>query len=227
MAGSGVAGEGLSRRSVLAGAILVSACGRKRGPRYQGWLFVASGGEKEIAVADLASFRRVAAIPLHCAVDQLFQSEPRRVFAVCRDARAIIEIDVARLQAAGRIAVPGKPIVARLLPGAKAALILADDPPALLRVDLSARRIAARLPLPGASADMDLSGSLAAVTLPVKNAVLRASLPEHKAAGITDVGLPCAAIRFRRDGKTILAGAAAAKEIISIDAATGSLLSRL
>jgi YVTN family beta-propeller protein len=39
--------------------------------------------------------------------------------------------------------------------------------------------------------------------------------------------VPCGAVRFRRDGRTILAGAAAAREIVAIDAHSGKLLSRL
>ena len=60
----------------------------QKAARYQGWLFVASGTEKEIAVADLASFRRVATIPLPCArrsdcfrrngACSLFAAMPRR-----------------------------------------------------------------------------------------------------------------------------------------------------
>src|SRR5580658_6522104 len=96
---SGMAGDAFSRRALLAG-VAASACGRKKATRYQGWLFVASGTEKEIAVADLASFRRVATIPLSCAPDQLLQSRGR-VFATCREGRVLLEIDVANFRVVG------------------------------------------------------------------------------------------------------------------------------
>jgi hypothetical protein len=219
-----------SRRALLAGA-MASACGRRRGTRYQGWLFVASGGEKEIAVADLASFRRVATIPLPCGPDQLFQSRDR-VFALCRDEQAVVEIDVERFRFAGRIGLPGKPIAASLLPDAATAIILTDEPAALLRVDLVNRRVTARLQLPGPPRDMDLNGISAAITVPAKNAVLRVALsglnaPNLGLTGSTDTGVPCGTVRFRRDGKTILAGATAAREIVAIDAQSGKLLARL
>jgi YVTN family beta-propeller protein len=227
-----------SRRSLLScslAGVLASACSRKRASRYQGWLFVASGSEKEIAVADLASFRRVAAISLPCAADQLFQSG-KRVFALCRDAQAIVEIDVENFRLAGKIALPGKPLAVRLVADANnadvnAAIVLTDEPPSLLKVDLASRRVTARLPLPGSPGDLDLNGNdlnenRAAITLPGRNAILRVSLPQMTAAA-TDVGVPCNAVRFRRDGKTILAGAGAAREIISIDAQSGKLLTRL
>lgn len=233
--GENHAGETCSRRALLAG-VLASACGRKRGTRYQGWLFVASGTEKEIAVADLASFRRVASIPLPCTPDQLFQSRDR-VFALCPDARAIVEIDVERFRVAGRIGLPGKPVAVRLLPDSGNAIVLTDEPGALLSVDLPNRRVAARLMLPDAPRDMDVSGMdvkamLVAITLPARNAILRVALsgsktPVLKLIGATDVGVSCGAVRFRRDGKTILAGAAAARELVAIDSESGKLLARL
>ena len=223
--------RGAFSRRVLFAGVLASACGRKRGTRYQGWLFVASGAEKEIAVADLASFRRVASIPLPCAPDQLFQSRGR-VFAICPDARAIIEIDVEQFRVAGRIGLPGKPVAVRLLPEADHAngvIVLADEPGALFSVDLVNRRVTARLTLPGAPGDLDLNGMLAAITLPGQNAILRASLSGSalKLAGTTDVGVSCRAVRFRRDGRTILAGAAVARELVSIDSKSGKVLARL
>jgi YVTN family beta-propeller protein len=48
-----------------------------------------------------------------------------------------------------------------------------------------------------------------------------------KLAGMTDTAVPCNPVRFRKDGKTILAGATADREIIAIDAQTGHLLTRL
>jgi YVTN family beta-propeller protein len=224
---SGMAGETFSRRALLAG-VVASACGRKRATRYRGWLFVASGAEKEIAVADLASFRRAAAIPVPFAPDQLFQSRGR-VYATCRDGRAMLEIDVETFRVAGRIGLPGKPVAARLLPDAAAAIVLTEEPGALLRVDLVNRRVTARLPLPDTPRDLDLNGLLAAVTVPAKNAILRVAVSGSalQLAGATDVGVPCDAIRFRRDGKTILAGATAAREIVAIDALSGKFLTRL
>ncbi len=214
----------ISRRTLLSAA-LVSACSRKKAARYQGWLFVASGSEKEIAVANLASFRRIASIALPCAPDQLFQAG-RRVFALCRDAQAIVEVDVENFRFKGRIALPGKPLAVRLETGAKTALVLTDSAAMLLRVDLDSGRVIGRVTLPGAPGDLDVNGDLAAITIPGANSILRVSLPKLLPKA-TDVGVPCTAIRFRRDGKTILAAAVSSREIVAIDAHSGLLLTRL
>jgi YVTN family beta-propeller protein len=218
-------GGNFSRRALLAGATL-SACTRKRASRYHGWLFVSGGAGKSVAVADLAFFRRVTNIPLSQAPGQLFHSRGS-VFAACREGQSLVEIDPAKLAVAGKIGLPGKPVAGRLTPDSTALFILTEDPNLLLLVDLVKRRIAARLPLPGAGSDIDLNGEQAALTIPSRNAIARISLPAFKLAGITDVGAACAALRFRKDGKTILAGAPAARQIISIDSETGKLLARL
>lgn len=214
----------LSRRALLAG-ILTTACTRKRAPRYQGWLFVAGGAGKEIAVVDLSSFRRTATISLPWAPDQLFTAGDR-VYALCRDARTILEIDAGNFRVAAKTTLPGKPVAARLLSG-KAALVACEDQDVLLRVDLANRRIIARRALPGSPADLDVNGSVAAMTIPAKNSVLRATLPGLELAGDTDTGVPCTSLRFRRDGKTILAGAVAARQVVAVDAQSGKLLARL
>lgn len=224
-----MAGRDFSRRtlfsSVPLSAALISACSHKKAARYQGWLLVASGTEKEIAVANLASFRRVASIPLPCAADQMFQAE-RSVFALCRDSQAIVEIDVEDFRFKGKIGLPGKPLAVRLEPQAKTALVLTDAAPALLRIDLGSKRILSRLPLPASPADLDLNGDLAAITIPSRNSILRVSVSGMTAA-TSDVGAACTAVLFRRDGKTILAAAASAREVVAIDARSGLLLTRL
>jgi YVTN family beta-propeller protein len=226
-AGGGVR---FSRRALLAG-VVATACSRKRASRYHGWLFVSSGEGKSIAVADLAFFRRVTDISLGVAPDQLLHSGDR-VFAVCRDGLSLMEIDPVKLAVAGKVGLPGKPVSARLAPDGVTAMILTEEPNLLLSVDLLKRRVTARLPLPGAAQDLDMSfaqdnDAQAAISIPSRNSIARVSLPSFKMAGITDVAVPCAALRFRRDGKTILAGATAAREIVTIDSASGKLLARL
>jgi YVTN family beta-propeller protein len=96
----------------------------------------------------------------------------------------------------------------------------------LLRVDLENRRVIARLPLSGVPADLDINGDQAAVTEPDRNVIVRVSLA-HMAARETDVGVPCGTVRFRRDGRAILAAATSARQIVSIDAEDGRLLTRM
>ncbi len=107
------------------------------------------------------------------------------------------------------------------------AMVLTDDPPAVMLVDLETRRVSARLPLTAAPGDADLAEGIAVLTLPGRNSIVRILLPDLKIAGETEVGGACGTVRFRKDGRTILAGVPAAREIITLDAGTGRLLTRL
>jgi YVTN family beta-propeller protein len=215
----------MTRRALLA-ALVSTACGRKRAARYQGWLFVASRGEAGIAVADIAQFQRATSIPLPHSPDDLFLAR-QRVFATSREGSELFEIDPGQFRVSGRIALPGKPVATRLLPGGGLAMVLTDEPPAVMLVDLERRRVSATLALAAAPGDADLADGGAALTLPARNSIIRIPLPDLKIARETEVGGACGTVRFRKDGRTILAGIPATREIITLDAATGRLLTRL
>jgi hypothetical protein len=215
----------VSRRTLLFAAF-ASACGRKLAKRYQGWLYVASGSQRCLAIADLAEFRRLSTIPLPQAPDFLFSS-PTRVFAASREGASLFEIDPMQARMVGRIGLPGMPVTARLLPDGASVLILTDSPPALLVVDLGKRRVSGQLALPATPADMDVGGAMVAVTVPSRHRIARIGVPQLKLLGMTDAGVGCGTVRFRKDGKLILAGAAAERQIVTLDAPSGALLARL
>ena len=215
----------MTRRALLA-ALAATACGRKRAARYQGWLFVASRGERGIAVADLAQFQRATSIPLPHSPDDLFLAR-QRVFATSREGSELFEIDPGQFRVSGRIPLPGKPLATRVLPGGGLAMLLTDEPPAVMLVDLETRRVSARLPLEAAPGDADLAEGVAVLTIPGRNSIVRILLPNLKIAGETEVGGACGTVRFRKDGRTILAGVPAVREIVTLDAGTGRLLTRL
>ena len=219
----------LSRRAfgaALATALAGAGCARKLGKRYNGWLLVASGQEKAVAVADLNEFRPMTKIGLPMAPDQLFQAGDR-VYAVCRDGAALIEISLNDLKVTGRINLPGKPVAARVLVGRKAALVALAEPGGLAVVNLDNRRVEARMALAGDAGDLDATEQMAVVTLPSKNQLVRVGLPDWKAAGVTETGAECRNVLFRKDGRTILAGAPATREVVTVDASTGAVLARL
>jgi YVTN family beta-propeller protein len=92
---------------------------------------------------------------------------------------------------------------------------------------LSQRHVVARLPLAASPADVDVSGNLAAVTIPSRREIARIELPQLKIAGITNVGTACGPARFRKDGEIVLAGAAAERQVVTLDARSGAVLARL
>jgi DNA-binding beta-propeller fold protein YncE len=213
-----------TRRALLA-ATALSACGRKRAPRYSGWLFVASAAERGIAVADLAEFRRVTTIALPQTPRQILRAGDK-VFVTCPDARLICEIDPTRLTTAGRMTLPGRIVSVAVSANASFLVAATDRPAALHMIDTNTRRVARTVALPDAPIGMDVSGSMAAINV-AGNAVVRVSLPEGKLLGSTALGLRGGIVRIRPDGKSILIGADGQNQIVTVDASTGALLARL
>lgn len=214
-----------TRRALLASALL-AGCGRERARRSAGWLFIASASERGVAVADLADFRRVTTIPLSQTPAQVLRSG-ERIFVTCPDAQTIFELDRARFRASGRVDFPGKIVSAAVVPGSGLLLALTAQPAALHVVDPVARRILRRVALPDSPSGLDVTEDLAAVASSADRSITRVVLSNGSAARMTGARFSCGVIRFRMDGKVILAGASTASEIIALDVASGALLARL
>jgi len=216
-----------TRRTLLAttAAAGLAACGRKRAPRYSGWLFIASAGDRGIAVADLAEFRRVTTIPLPQTPGQIVPASAR-VFATCPEARLVCEIDPVRLAVANRANMPGRIVALRAAPGGASLIVATDHPAALHIVAASTLRISATVALPDTPIAMDISDTLAVLSL-ANNWVARVSLTGGHLLGSTNIGLRGRVVGLRPDGKSILVGAEGQNQIVTLDAGSGALLARL
>jgi DNA-binding beta-propeller fold protein YncE len=208
----------VTRRALLLTAAL-AGCGRKLAPRYQGWLFVSSEAEKGIAVADLAEFKRVQTIPLGQTPGQIVVSKAG-VFVVC--AESLVRIDLVKLKVADRVGLPGRAVSAALMGESPVLAVVLDRPGALVLVDLASNKIASKVALPGQPAGLTASSNMLAVA--AGNQVLRF---QPAAMGGTEIGSRPGPLAFRNDGKTILVGLPETKELVTLDSATGGLLSRL
>jgi DNA-binding beta-propeller fold protein YncE len=176
-------------------------------------------------VADLAEFRRVTTIALSQNPAQILRAG-ERVFATCPEAHEVCEIDPGRLTVSGRIGVAGRIVSAAVTPDGSRMVLATDQPAAIRVVDVAARRVVRSVALPDTPVGLDVSNEMAAVVT-AGQSVVRVSLADGKTAGATSLGWRGGLIRFRPDGKALLAGAAERSEIASIDAASGALLARM
>lgn len=215
----------VTRRTLLLSAGL-AGCGRKLAPRYQGWLFVASEADKSVVVADLAEFKRVIAIPLGHVPGQIVVSGAG-VFVTCPEAQAIVRIDAARLKVTGRINLPGRIVSTGLMGRSPIMAVLLERPASLVMLDLGSNQIASKAVLPTDLAPGSLATSPNMAAVAVGKRILRFLPGAAASAGVSDIGSPPGPMLFRNDGKTILVGLPETRELISLDAATGGLLSRL
>lgn len=189
-------------------------------------MYVASQREKRIAVANLAQFRAIGSIPVdHPASGLAFSNS--RVYAPTSEGRAIYTIDPEAFKVVSTVPLIGRPIWFQPSADGRTAVAATIEPAEVLRIDLESKRVTARIPLPAAPAEADSNGKLIALTLPQANALVRVSTADLKIVGTTPTSAPCRTVRFRQDGRAILAGSMETREILTFDAETGALMVRL
>lgn len=216
----------MSRRSLLSLLMVAAGCGRRRANRYPGWMFVSSAAERGVAVADLSNFRRLETIGLNASPCALIPSA-KSVAAICADPALAVRIDPAGMSVVSRLHLPARPITAVPASDGSEIAILATEPDCVLIADAALARVLARIPLPGRGEAIDILHSRAAVSVPAAQSIVRISLSEHRAIGNTQPGAFGSPLRFRPDGKELLAGDSSRRQIVSIDWETGRLLARL
>ncbi len=218
----------VSRRTFLAGLSTLAACGRKRAPRYQAWLFVASAAERAVVVSDLSSFRRSGSIPLGAAPDQVL-SVRGKLFAVCPESRQIVQINPTERTIVGKAEAAGKIAAVCLTTDGNFLVVATTQPNALVLIDTAGNQLVRRTPLPAAPRAVAASGAQAAVLLEANATLLaRVSVPDGALLGVSaiDAGT-VTALDYRKDGETIFTAAPDAMQLVSLSAASGAVLARL
>ncbi len=160
------------------------------------------------------------------------------VAAICADPAIAVRIDPSRMSVVSRLHLPARPVSAVANPEATEIAILGTDPDCVIITDASLTRILGRIPLPGRGEALDVwpdapgqaaegIETRAAVSIPSAQSVMRISLTQRRAIGHTETGAFGSPLRFRWDGKELLCGDSARRQVVSIDWETGRLLARL
>jgi len=225
----------VSRRAFLAGASALTACGTKRAPRYQAWMFMASASEKAVVVSDLSSFRRSGSIPLGAVPDQVLNAHGK-LYAVCGLSQTVVRIDALRRTITGKIAVGGRIAGAALTSDGKYLAVATTLPAAVVLIDTGSDAIIQRTALPGTPRAIAAAGAQVAALLDSAataagqgaSLVARVSVPDGALLGVSHPGAGAlTALGYRKDGETIFVAAPDSRQIISLDAASGAVLARL
>lgn len=223
----------VSRRTFLAGLSTLAACSRKRAPRYQAWLFVASAAERAVVVGDLSSFRRSGVIPLGAAPNQVL-SVRGKLFAVCPDSRQIVQINPTERSIVGHAEVTGKIAGVCLTADGNYLVAATTEPDALVLIsvgsnDTTRNQLVRRTPLPAPPRAVAASGAQAAVLLETNaTSLARVSVPDGALLGVSAIEAgTVTALDYRKDGETIFTAAPDAMQLVSLSAASGAVLVRL
>ena len=222
----------LTRRRLLgsSAAAVLAACSHRKATGFVGYCFVATEGERSLAVVDLDRFKLRARIALDAVPGAVIAhpSKPR-AFVLAPETGTVCEIDAAMLSVSRRARAGNQALGAQLSPSRDALWVLYRDPAALVEFPLDSlrpnRRI--RLPHPPDGFDLGVQGQAAIVSRQGRSIVL-ASLADAAVTQIIDAGVEPTLVAYQPlDGKQFIAGSADARSLTIYDSATAKTMVRL
>jgi DNA-binding beta-propeller fold protein YncE len=219
----------ISRRGLLMASAGLLACGRRKATAYPGYCFVANRQGRSVAVVDLSRFRVRTEIALDAA-PALVLAHPRKplAYALAPANGTVYEIDAATLTVSRRVRAGAAAIEMRLAPDGQALWILDRDPAALVEVPLDSFKPARHIRLSAPPANFDLSADgRAAVACWQDKTILLAALARSRVERSIVWDAHPEFVRFRTDGKLLLAADAEGSSITFFDVATGKTVVRL
>ncbi len=219
----------ISRRGLLMASAGALACGRRKATAYPGYCFVANRQGRNVAVVDLSRFRVRTQIGLDAAPTSVIAHPKKPIaYALAPANGTVYELDGVTLAVSRRMRAGSSAVEMRLAPDGRALWVLYSDPPALVEAPLDSLKAARRIRLSSAAAAFDLSadGWAAAACRQDKTVVLASLVATRVERTIAWDATP-EFVRFRTDGKLLLAADAAGRSISFFDRASGKTLVRL
>ncbi len=231
-----VPGFAVSRRALLFGAASAALSCRNKPAGFSGYCFVANRDGNSVAVVDLQRLRRVRSIPLPAAPSQILALPPlatpvaasSKTFILTPDTGTVHELDAGSL-ALSRHAQAGKSAVAMALaPSNDSLWVLLRDPQQFVEIPLDSfqprRRI--NLDAPADSFDISPQGQ-AAIASTAARTITLVTLTTGAIDRIIAAEDAPSVICFQRDGRQLLAGSYASRNLAIFDTAAGQTVVRM
>ena len=219
----------ISRRGLLLSTAVALACGRRKATAYPGYCFVANRQGRNVAVVDLSHFRVRKQIGLDAAPG-LVIAHPEKPFAyaLAPGNGTVYELDAATLAVSRRVRGGAAAVEMRLAPDGRSLWILYRDPPALVEATLDSFKTARRIRLGSAGDGFDLSvDGRAAIACRQDRTIVLAALHSARVERTVVWNAPPEFVRFRTDGKLLLAADSAGRSIAFLDVDTARTMVRL
>lgn len=219
----------IDRRTLLLGpAGALGGCRRRKSSGFAGYAFVANQEGQAIAVVDLSTFTLVRHIRLEGRPSQVV-ARGASVYALTPESGAVHEISVPDLAFRRRIRVARAAVSMRLAPDGASLWVLCREPRQLARLETGERWNQAHIALPGEPVDFDIApgGEWAAVSFAEGGSVGFADLERRRCQRPVRIGRQADAVRFRSDGKLLLAGNPEERRLSILEAPSGRLLVHL
>jgi DNA-binding beta-propeller fold protein YncE len=188
----------------LGGAVLLNACGLRKGTGYPGYAFIATSGERSLAVVDLTAFRLLTAVPLGAEPTAVLSGGPGGRTYILTPSTGSVHVVNADLKAAGSRKLADELSEIRITPDGRRLLAIAASSREVIEVDPVTLRVLRRHRLNAAPVDIDLSPEpYAAVSAGQRGTVdlIHLVTGQHWR---TQLPGGIGAVRFRGDGQMLL-----------------------
>lgn len=201
----------------------MASCGRPQ-PSFGGYAFVANREGASVAVVDLGAFAVVKRIPVEGRPAAVL-THPTLPFAyaLTPESGTLHELNLERMVRTRGVKLPGPVSGLRLSPEGDALFTLTPGGLAEVRLDKFRPGRQVRLPSPPAGFDLHSDG-WAAVTLPDKGKVALIDRKTMRVAQWMTAGAGPGIVRFRPDGRQVLAGNRFDRTLSFLDVQTGQLV---
>jgi YVTN family beta-propeller protein len=215
----------------VAGAALLSACGRKA-KGYPGYAFVANHGARSVAAVDLRDFTLARQLALEGAPAMVAAHAGRRaVYVLAPEIGTIYEILSSPLGIARRVRPVQSAVSMRMSADGESLWVLGREPRALVEVPIAHFRAGKRIALAHEPADFELNRNpesrRAAVSFAGGGPVALCDLAGGSAPVMLSLGNQPRIAGFRKDGKHLLVATAADRTMTIVDVATARTVVRL
>jgi len=216
----------LSRRFLLSLPAL-AACGRRSVDALRGYAFIANQEGKAVAALDL----EVMAVARHIALDgaptqMLAAAKKPVVYALTPDTGAIHEIQVYRLSVARKATIASSAVSMALSQDEQSLYMLAHEPRAMISLALDSFQPEWRLALPEDPVDFAVAPAGGKAAVSTAQGVWLADLPNRRLTGPLARG-DFGALRFRSDGKMLIAANRGERLLSLFETASGNLITNL
>jgi YVTN family beta-propeller protein len=221
----------LNRRHFLLSTSGLAACGPQLAKPFNGAAYIASQEARTVSIVSLSRFKLAKEIPLDAAPSGVLVNQ-NRAYVLTPANGTITEIDATTGTVAGKHRLAGSAVMMRMGSDGKSIWLLARDPQALIQFDLMSGRTGRTIKLPKPARDFDLSPTVPYEPRPPLRAVIGNpagifNLETGRLERLLEIDGDVTPIRFRPDGKEVLAGHGAARLISIAEVETGRLLVKL
>ena len=219
----------ISRRNLLLAALAGAGCGRRKATAYRGYCFVANQQGRTVAAVDLSHFRVRKEIVLDAEPSTVIAhpSAPK-VFVLAPDTGTIYEIDAITLSVARRARAGNTAAGMLLSPDKDALWVLYRDPALLVEFPLQSLRQRAHVRLPSVPDGFDLSTKKQAAVISTEaHSLTFIATPDGSIQRTVPAGVEPALVRFQSDGRQLIVGSRAERNLSIFETAYGRVVVRL